>query len=118
MVAIRILHTCSWHSSFSWMLFTLAQGCQLDDCFAGSRWLQVYVFPRRGFSCHGHLTVLRLDVSPSHGGRTAVSPLAKVKAGATKAIHSTVVRHSHLTSSVEEGGLMNCFNRLQMPHKL
>lgn len=83
----------------------------------GSR-LQVYVFPRCGFSCHGHLTVLRLDVSPSHGGRTAASPLAKVKAAATKAIHSTVVRHSHLTSSVEEGGLMNCFNRLQMPHRL
>lgn len=74
---IRILHTCSWHSSLSWIFLILAQGCGMDDPFPDSNWLQVYIFLRSVLSSHVHVTVLRLDVSPAHGGRNTGSPLGK-----------------------------------------
>lgn len=42
---------------------------------------------------------------------------AKVKAAATRVIHLAVVMHSSLTAGMEEGGLMNYLDRLQMPHR-
>lgn len=68
---LRILHICSWNSSFSGMFLILAQGC--GWWFSGWQ-RKVYTFLRSVFSSHAYLTVLRLAVSPSHDGRTVVAP--------------------------------------------
>lgn len=81
-VVVRILHTCSWHSSLSWTFLILAPGCGMNDCFPGSSRLQVHSFLRSALSSHAHVTVLRLDVSPPMVEGLQGPPSGKVKAAA------------------------------------